>query len=227
MIKFITSTEKKIVDNISSELITSLKKYPKTLWLVSGGSNIPIEIKIANNLPSDLTSNLIVALIDERFGHINHPDSNLQQLIKAGLKLPLSTIIPVLGSDHNNLSETIHQYNKILSKLFSETNINIIGQLGIGEDGHIAGLLPNSEALTSNHLVDGYQSDTFTRITLTPLALKKLNQIFVIALNPNKTQAIEKLFNNSFDTYKNFPAGILRDFSNIYIYNRTIEGEVL
>ena len=227
MLRFITTTEKNVINNISSELIASLKKYPKTLWLISGGSNIPIEIKIANNLPANLTPNLLIALIDERFGLINHPDSNLRQLIRAGFKLPSSKIIPILKSDHYNLTETIQQYNKILTELFSETDINIIGQIGIGEDGHLAGLLPNSKALTSHQLVDGYQTDSFTRITLTPLALKKINQTFVVALNPNKNKAIKKLFSNSFNTYRDFPAGILRDFTNVYIYNKTVEGEVV
>ncbi len=227
MIKFLaTHTHNLVIEDISNYLIKSLEKYSNTLWLVSGGSNIPIEVAIMKKLPSKLTSKLIIALVDERFNKINHPDSNFKQLIQSGFNIKNATLLPIITTDNEDIVSTTKNYNQTIRKLFKEKDTNIIAQLGIGEDGHIAGLLPNSKALTSKQLVDYFNTTPFNRITLTPRALAKINQIFVIAINHKKDITIKTLFDNQNANPKIFPATILQDFPSVYVYNRLIEGQI-
>src|SRR5450830_1401642 len=60
-------------------LIDHLSKGERILWLLSGGSSIPIAIIASQSLQNIDLSNLFVSLTDERYGPIGHKDENWQQ----------------------------------------------------------------------------------------------------------------------------------------------------
>ena len=78
--------DEEIVEFVAGSINRQLEKGKKVLWFVSGGSFIPVEVLIAKKINEKYSSNLIVTLTDERYGSLNHPDSNWQRLKTSGLK---------------------------------------------------------------------------------------------------------------------------------------------
>ena len=159
---------------LASKLKSSLNIGP-TLWLLSGGSNIRLSVEIMKKIDVDLSSNLSVALVDERFGPYRHPDSNWTQLMQTGFDPKRARVIETIRSDSGDLTNTINRYSHDLSAAIEEST-SVIGQLGMGTDGHIGGILPGSSAASeTDQLILGYQSNPFTRITMSFNGLRQLD----------------------------------------------------
>lgn len=206
---------------LSNQVGQSLDQGKKVLWLVSGGSNIPIAVEVMTALYSHSLENLTIMLSDERYGAIGHPDSNSQQLESAGFKPKGAAFIPVLIN--KPLSATTAHYTSVVAKELKQNQV-IIGQLGIGADGHIAGILPNSPAAdVSDALVIGYTAKDFGRITLTFPALRHLNSAFVFAYGADKQTTLAQLKDEEI-SIKTQPAQILKAIQQTYIYNDELEG---
>src|SRR5206468_12864722 len=150
---------------LTERLQTELKDNKRVLWLVSGGSNISATVSILNNIPEDLTHNLSLMPVDERYGQPGHAGSNWQQLMAAGLDPKRAAVFPVLQADATFDAARLH-YEAIASRLFAGCDI-VVAQLGMGTDGHIAGILPSSPAVDDTRLVCAYESQPYRRLTLT------------------------------------------------------------
>ena len=186
-VKFLKiSSDQEVVSTISGLLNEQLEANKKTLWIVAGGSFIPIAVKIRNALiKTDLLS---VTMSDERYGPVGHADSNWQQLLNAGFNTKNINYYEILKGD--NISETTNNFENFLENIF-KTNGSHIGTLGMGADGHTAGILPNSELFSSQKLASHYTALDFERITITPKCISALGMAFVYAVGSNKHQAIE------------------------------------
>lgn len=234
-----------LANDLAREISDSILHGKKTLWLIPGGSNIPISVCAMDIIKESVIgkpkvmSNLYITLTDERFGPVGHADSNWTQLEKAGfdfsylsLSAPYSYGVnaePVLlanpGGDKTlDLEETVKSWEKRVVKLFDSADI-IIGQFGIGADGHIAGILPGSPAVSCKSMVCGYTSPKFTRITLTFPALRRVNSAYAFAFGEEKRPALEKLMKVSKDAkdamLAQIPAGILKlkSLNKSYLYS--------
>lgn len=199
-----------------------LEAGEKVLWLVPGGSNIPLSVQVMLRLPGELTRQLTIALTDERYGELDHADSNTRQLREAGFEPQYASMIPVLYKD-GSFEETVEKYAEALGEAFTSATV-VIGQFGMGADGHIAGMLPVSPAVTSDILIAGYQAETFIRITMTPAAFKHVDAAYVYAFGEAKRQALENL-SKDLDLGEQ-PAQILKSLPEAYVYNDQIEGEI-
>lgn len=191
----------------------------KVLWLVSGGSNIAISVAIMYVLTDALTRNLTVMLIDERYGPVGHDDSNMQGLKVAGFDAKHAKIVDIL-EDSNDLEATRSAYDERARLAFSEAEI-IIGQLGIGNDGHIAGILPQSPATESVEFVAAYTTEIYDRLTLTSHALKRLAAAYVYAFGADKPATLRALRDDMLP-YAQQPAQILKELPEVYIFNDEI-----
>ena len=129
------------VADLTERLVRELAAGKQVLWLVSGGSNIPASAQIMDNIPHDLSHNLTVMLVDERYGKLGHEESNWAQLMSAGFHSDEAKLLPVLQAGLS-FEQTIERYSEI-TKVALANNEIIIAQLGIGPDGHIAGILPD------------------------------------------------------------------------------------
>jgi 6-phosphogluconolactonase/glucosamine-6-phosphate isomerase/deaminase len=208
---------------LASKLISSLNLGP-TLWLISGGSNIKISVSTMQRIDSELSSNLTIGLTDERFGPYNHPDSNWLQLMDSGFDPKNAHLIETLTRESLTLEDTVQSYQNKLLATIEETN-EIIGQLGMGIDGHIAGILPNSVASQElPNIVTGYESQPYTRITLTFNGLRKISSAFLIAIGQDKHQQLDQLINQNLSLAAQ-PAQIIKQIPEAYIYNDQIEGK--
>lgn len=204
------------VGPLSERLLTELSAGKRVLWLVPGGSNIPLSVAVMDRVPEDLSGGLTLMLTDERFGPVGHPDSNTVQLDLAGLNPKSAHVIPVL---RENLSrdDTVRCYAEDFSAQASDADV-IIGQFGMGADGHLAGMLPGSGAVTTDELTFGYKTETFTRITLTPLAIRQLDAAYVFAFGPEKAEALSNLATKQLDLDTQ-PAQVVKELAEAYVYN--------
>lgn len=198
--------EQTIVEYITQLLTERLSSGQTVLWLISGGSAIELEAEISRRLQEVDTSNLTVALMDERYESVGHKDENWQKLLNAGFSLPqANTYRTLTGADRQ---ETARQFDVFLKKSLQNANY-AIGLFGIGTDGHTAGIKPNSPGVDDSRLVVEYVGDDFERITITTEAIKRLDEAVLYVRGHEKDAQIEKLLHEDIDVRKQ-PAQILK-----------------
>ncbi|MEK7646707.1 MAG: 6-phosphogluconolactonase [Patescibacteria group bacterium] len=217
--KFIFSKDPSLgITEQSGALISLLREGKRVLWLLAGGSNIPIaaEIiaKVRASVSSDTLSHLSLALTDERYGPVGHADSNWFQLQQTGYDLWGITTYPILRD--LSLKETIDAYDRDAEKFLHSADV-IVAQFGMGADGHIAGLLPRCSALQSSRLVDGYVGAPFTRISLTVPALHLVQIAYAFVFGESKKNALQNLHDKTLSLEEQ-PAQILKEIPEVYVY---------
>lgn len=200
---------------LAGELSTLLKSGKKVLWLIPGGSNIKIAVDAMGLIRAQNIDprGLSITLTDERYGPVGHIDSNWQQLLSAGFNFHEITNKPVLTG--LSFLETVQNYNQEISELLTQAEV-VVGQFGIGVDGHIAGVLPGTIGVESQELAVGYEAPPYTRITLTLNTLKKINKAFVFSLGANKKIALQDLQKDT--PVALFPSQILKSIPQVEIY---------
>jgi 6-phosphogluconolactonase/glucosamine-6-phosphate isomerase/deaminase len=193
--KFIkVSGTDEVVNKLSQTLTEELNARKKVLWIVTGGSNIGITTEVAKTINRPMQEHLTVMLSDERYGPLKHPDSNWQQLKQAGFVLPYANTVEVLTD--SPLDDTIRYYAETAEKAFAQADV-VIAQLGIGPDGHIAGVLPGSPGVESNEWVIGYDGTKYggqyQRVTLTLEALRHVDKALVYSAGESRLEALQNL----------------------------------
>ena len=210
-------------EEMAKRVSDALKADKKVLWLLCGGSNIPVAVKAMDSVKKAVDkvfwANLTVAQTDERYGAVGHKDSNWQQMKDAGLDLLGVIALPMIIG--KSLDATVVEYTDKMRKAFSDTLDHggiIVGLFGIGADGHIAGILPGSPAVSDAKLVCGYRADPFTRITLTPAVLKKVSVAYAFAFGNAKKAALEKLEKGTLP-FNEEPAQLLKELPEAFLYS--------
>lgn len=205
--------------DLSEKIIGLLNDSKRVLWLICGGSNIPVAIKVMNlirqKIPTINLKNLTIMQTDERYGPIGHKDSNWQQMIDGNFNfndLNSKSILKNLS-----LQETVKSYELEIVKAFTDNDI-IIGLFGIGTDGHIAGILPETIIENEKDLVIGYQAKPFVRVSLSFSALLKFNYVYVLVFGQSKREAIDK-FKKIDLSLKEQPMQILKKMKNVSMYS--------
>jgi 6-phosphogluconolactonase/glucosamine-6-phosphate isomerase/deaminase len=197
-------------------LVRELAGGKRVLWLLSGGSNIPTSVQVMDNISDEQSKGLSISLIDERYGEPGHPDSNWAQLLEAGFDGKQATLLPVLADDLD-FQAAAKRYGEMIEKAFGD-NDAVIAQLGIGPDGHVAGILPGSPAAEATGPVAAYEAPPLKRLTLTVPMLERLSAAYVFAFGRPKLQALQTLQNEDLDP-KEQPAQILKRLKEAYVYS--------
>lgn len=211
------------IDAFAARLQTELNAGKKVLWLTSGGSNIKASVEIMNRLSNQQTANLVVMPSDERFGEPGHENSNWQQLLQAGFVAKQAKLLPVLQPGQT--FETARQdYEAMVSHAFEETNFSI-AQLGIGEDGHILGILPHSPAVeAAPALIAAYEGGGYQRLTMTFPAFAKTDEVYAFAFGAGKLSALSDLKDKDLPLAHQ-PAQALKRMPTVYIYNDQVSNQ--
>jgi 6-phosphogluconolactonase/glucosamine-6-phosphate isomerase/deaminase len=81
--------------------------------------------------------------------------------------------------------------------------------------------LPGSPAITDEKFVAGYDAGNFTRITLTPPALRQIAVAFAFVYGKSKFEALQNLHDNDLPLDEQ-PAQILKQLNESYVYNDQI-----
>lgn len=220
MVQFRKISGSTAADVLAKRLNQELTAKRRVLWLVSGGSNITITVETMKKIPAKSQPYLAIMLSDERFGPCGHKDSNLQQLHNAGFAPGQATVVPVLMPEDPPLAATVARYQNAIKTALDNADV-IIAQLGIGSDGHVAGILPGSPAASSRKLVFGYETEQFSRITLTFAALKKVTADYSFAFGTEKLAQLETLRAKKLPLARQ-PAQILKQIKEAYVYNDQI-----
>ena len=198
---------------IANSILKHLNAGEKVLWLATGGSSIAVGVEVAKIIKEHPHQNLIVTLTDERYGEINHPDSNWNQLLDKGFDLPEAKLIPVLLGE--NRDDTTQKFNTALEGELKSADYKI-GLFGIGTDFHTAGILPGSGAVFSEDLAFGYNSEKFERITITPKTIQKLDEVIVFMQGEEKEKVLKILEQNA--SINDQPAQILKKVPLLTIF---------
>lgn len=234
-------SEEEIYKSASKFVTEVLSSNRKTLLLLSGGSAVNIYKRIANCelrlfVGKAGSKNLAFAQVDERFQPesnnpinqlsnypISNENINANQIEKTGLwEMCRKNNIPYyLISQEGTLKEATRRYDQTISKLFKEYTYRLT-ILGIGEDGHTAGLLPGyKDVWNTDKYVVGYENiGKFPkRITLTPKALMELDQAIVVASGENKKEAIKKILNPvNAEKIDQYPAVLINKIKKVDLF---------
>jgi 6-phosphogluconolactonase/glucosamine-6-phosphate isomerase/deaminase len=206
---------------LTNALNVALTTNKPVLWLVPGGSNISTAVSVMANIELENIQNLTIILSDERYGNPGHPDSNFFQLHQAGFSERGATFVDLLYG--GSFEETVSVSNNAMQHIFTRAEI-IIAFFGMGPDGHIAGILPNSPAaIGSESWMIGYEAGQYKRITLSPFALSHIQTAFVGAYGPEKLAALTTLRDQSVPIAQQ-PAQILRHLPFVKIFSDQLEG---
>lgn len=183
-------------DFLASAVIERLEEGKKVLLFLTGGSSIAVGIVLADILKKseigEKINNLTITLTDERYGPVEHFNSNLFQLKERGFDLPGANIVPILVDDDRDI--TTEKFNNFLKEELVKAEYKI-GLFGVGVDGHTAGILPESVAVDTEKFVVGYDTPVFSRITITPKAIEKLDQAVVWMQGKDKWPVLDSLQN--------------------------------
>jgi 6-phosphogluconolactonase/glucosamine-6-phosphate isomerase/deaminase len=224
--QFLRENQGKAVRTIAGRICDSLHSGKRVLWLTSGGSNVAVEVEVMKLIRKHAgkeLSGLAVLPMDERYGKPGHKDSNTEALRRAGFDPGDATWVDVLVHDVN-FEQTVHFYGEVVAAALANAGV-IIGQFGLGNDGHVAGVLPGSPATGENaNAVIGYEWDDYTRMTLTAAALKRVQVAYVVAYGQSKKAALTRLQKNIED-FAELPAKILYDIPEVSVYNDGIKSE--
>ncbi len=187
-INYVKSDDTPLIAKRIGDYLNRLGPKDKILLLLSGGSAISLEVEVVKRL--NHPRNFTLSLVDERYVAQGAEDSNWRQLQAKGLTDCEANLAPILNG--LGLAETIHKFNNFL-ELSNKNFDNVVAILGMGADGHTAGILAGSAAVTSEKYVVGYAANDFIRITTTPSFLVTIDKAYVFARGASKKKQIENL----------------------------------
>ena len=203
-----------VADYLFATISTQLAKGKKVLWLMPGGSAIPIAQNVLQKLQTIDCSQLAISLTDERWGAVGHADENWTAIVK-GTQLPTTANL-VTVNQGKNIEHTTMDYHAALKQLFEWADYRI-GFFGIGPDGHTAGILPHTPAVHSLDLAASYDAGNFKRITMTPLAIERLNTAVAYAVGKPKHCILDELSNDI--SIDDMPSQALKQAGELVIFN--------
>ncbi len=206
-------------------------KDSNILFLSSGGSSL----KILNNInPEVLTEKLIVTVLDTRL-EVDLKDENYEQLAKTefykkaaekGVQFLDSSAFQTLS-----LSEAGKNFDTLLKNwLANHQAAKIVATIGMGVDGHIAGIMPfpddkksfDSLFVDTNNLAVAYDVPSGgkfpKRLTVTYPFLSKIDRVVSYITGDDKRPKLLELAGKNFFSNNQFPGIILRKLNKVSIF---------
>jgi 6-phosphogluconolactonase len=208
-----------------SRLLAALDGKSSVFLLLSAGSWVKIYSSMVPILPTLDMTKLTFGLVDERCVPKGHVDSNEQQISETKLIRKFvdhgATFIPTIQDIQIDPSINAESIDSLFKQILSK-KIHFILTLGLGSDGHTAGILPSStpnvfsSRFNDQKLFVYYQTipeDTSNphrkRFTISPTCIEKADEIIIFASGTEKKPIIDRLAHSA-DPIHAFPAGILR-----------------
>ncbi|MDO8639615.1 MAG: 6-phosphogluconolactonase [bacterium] len=192
---------------LAKEIIYKAANQKTALFLSGGSTPKPLYEAFAEERKLNIGA---AAMIDERYGKPFHENSNEKMVKETGLLLYLKEKnIPFYSALWKDKSQekSILNYDEAIRYLLFNFPKNM-AILGIGSDGHTAGIAPNKRDF-SNPLFEKEKKGVFVggfddgkdfstgfgkRITLTFSALSMMDFILILAFGKNKRKALSKMF---------------------------------
>ncbi len=180
---------------LSNLIINEINKSKKNSFTIglSGGSTPKITYSLLKNDIQDL-SKIIFWTVDERWVPRDDEYSN-QKMLNS---IFANSTAKILEVEYSGLSAE-RDANKYASKLENNiTNFDTV-ILGVGEDGHIASLFPDTVAV--NDTENFYVSNEVNilskwRVTATFKLLKEVDNVYLLVTGNNKKEILKSIMNN-------------------------------
>ena len=180
---------------LSNLIINEINKSKKNSFTIglSGGSTPKITYSLLKNDIQDL-SKIIFWTVDERWVPREDEYSN-QKMLNSFFADSTAKILEV---EYYGLSAE-RDANKYATKLENNiTNFDTV-ILGVGEDGHIASLFPDTVAV--NDTENFYVSNEVNilskwRVTATFKLLKEVDNVYLLVTGNNKKEILKSIMNN-------------------------------
>ena len=174
-----------LLDLISSEINNS-ENYSLGL---SGGSTPKFFYELFAEKYKDY-SNIYLWTVDERHVNVNDEKSN-QRMINSIFSNSNLNII-----EYSYEEDPGHSAKSYTNNVFKKVDKFNAAILGVGEDGHIASLFPDTTALNAKE--KGFVQNevnilTKWRVTCTFELLKDIEQVYLLVTGDNKREIIEKI----------------------------------
>lgn len=198
---------------LADSLQIALARNKKILLLLSGGSNL----KILDQISKELVNNPNIAsyVLDERFSKDPSLNNSLQ-IKEKGVNIKLT-----VPGDQESLLDFASRFNDELETWLEQNpGGEIICTLGMGPDGHIAGISPMpddqdrfEQTFSQNQLVIGYTGNLAPaeRVTTSPIFLAKVNLFVALILGEAKRPVFNDFINKK--TKANlYPVQLLHKF---------------
>lgn len=208
-------------ETLVSRILGRLRSNAPVVLLLSGGSAAPIGAAVCRDIEDALHMNAtaqnntaadeglpecMISLVDERFGPAGHPDSNwnfLEPLARNWHYLKPFPLLTGTSGSGEDFGITVESFNRFLAGIAQQQQcgeIFVAALFGIGEDGHTAGILPESPAAVispdSERFASGYKSIPHTRITIAPPFFSHIDLALVWISGPEKQQVIKSVQRN-------------------------------
>jgi 6-phosphogluconolactonase len=220
------------VSRATDSLLTYLTQQTRTetTLLLSGGSATLIYQQLVQKSHHfDSLKWLQVGQIDERWGAVGHVDSNQRAIRNTGLveawERKGAQFHWVLH-EPTSLTETADSYQSWLETRFATTSV--LAVLGVGGDGHTAGILPFQDQVLFDHtfpddrIFVGYEYPQETefpqRLTVTPSALQSLTWFTGVMWGENKEPVWQKLGESKPLSVSQFPVQLLTSVPGVFYF---------
>lgn len=177
---------KDVSKSLTNILDVELSSGRKVLWLISGGSSLPIAAEVYMHMLSYSRENIFITFVDDKFGDkITNERAFCQLLGKAGRDCKISIVDANL-----TFQENVSNFNNLIVDKLQWADF-CIGQFGLGEKFHTGGIWPFSRATSTRSVVCGYEREGVKHITVTPTLIKQLDVAFINSLGANKRELVE------------------------------------
>lgn len=162
--------------------------------------------------------------VDERVAPSGDPERNFFHLKEAlidRIGIPSANVHP-MPVEEEDLGEGGRRYETILRQIAGAPPVLDLVQLGLGEDGHTASLIPGDAALqivAADVAVSGIYMGR-RRMTLTFPAIDRARHILWLVTGAGKAEALERLRAGD----RSIPAGRVRSDRAVLLADKTAEG---
>lgn len=230
----VLSLAQAVADHIVDHASSAIAEQGFFSIALSGGSTPKSGYELlTNNAPSMGWENTHIFWSDERCVPPDHPDSNYQMARKAFIdrvSIPRQNIHRIRGEDLPE--QATSNYEQVLRTFFSQHTPRTTNRistfdlviLGLGEDGHIASLFPDSDALNiTDRWVVTVQHDKpplplIQRISLTLPVINAAKQITFIVSGSNKAHILQRVHSAPTPGVPLLPAQLIHPYEDKIIW---------
>ena len=181
------------IDQLKKDISISKKKNERFSFVLTGGKS---PVKLYKKLAKSKIDWSSVDLFwgDER--HVSNKSKNsnyklaYDTFIKK-IKIKKSNLYKI--DTYNNLNNSAQKYKrKIINYFKNNKNFFDCVLLGMGEDGHIASIFPNSKLIKEKFVVKAVKRKDFNRITISLNVINKSKKIILWLNNKFKSKIFDK-----------------------------------
>lgn len=213
-VKDLQDLSRKAID-LFTDSVQNVLKQQDTFYLAISGGKTPhdfYQLLVNDKRSLELPwKNIELFWVDERCVPPDSPDSNYKLAADTFLKkvgIPEENIHRIPG-EYSDYIKAVREYDRILSKVFDLKEKGIpqfdLMILGMGADGHIGSLLPNSYALfdTEDLVTMVYRiEDGHNRITLTHPVICNSKNLMILVSGKEKAEIVKEVFTEEPDEVK-------------------------